>query len=66
MIKRLFCWLWGHRFIIPVYDGGVVRQVTSGVGEHTVGWREVLTYEMKPQRWCRRCGCQNPHYQVEE
>lgn len=48
MITALFCWLFGHKYVV------------YGFTKEIVGIRYVHDYQQKP--FCVRCGHPNPYY----
>jgi len=57
MIKKVLCYLFGHKFIAKCYTGEQYRTYHPLTGIKTIG--EYFRYEA--QKWCLRCGCINPN-----
>jgi hypothetical protein len=55
MIKKLICWLLGHKFIVKVFTGRVQTVATYG------GHCDVEYYKWVQSPFCLRCGNKNPN-----
>lgn len=51
MLKRLICYLWGHKVIVKAYTGDVVHQTDR----LTLNVVEVPMYRWEKQKFCLRC-----------
>ena len=56
MIKKLICWLWGHKFTVKAYTGETY-QTTNYIGSLST----VSLYKLAAQKYCLRCGVKNPN-----
>jgi len=54
MIKRLWCFIWGHKFVVKAFTGNTFRVVGVLGNESTVS-----LYRNEVQKYCPRCGCKN-------
>jgi len=56
MLTKLWCFLFGHKFIAKGFTGNVVES-DNGLGMPI----KSAMYRWEAQKWCLRCGCKNPH-----
>lgn len=52
MIKRLICWIWGHKIIVKAYTGHTMP-VTNPLTEAE---QNVAMYKWEKMKFCLRCG----------
>ena len=52
MLKRIWCFLWGHKTLLKAFTGHAVEVTDSLTG----GMRRVPTYVWEKQKYCVRCG----------
>jgi hypothetical protein len=51
MIKKLICWLWGHKTTHKAYTGETYHSVSLAGNQHTVS-----LYRWARTDFCTRCG----------
>lgn len=59
MLIKLFCYLWGHKFIVKAFTGKTFKTYHPLVNEQIDGhyWK----YEQIA--FCSRCGIKNPYFE---
>jgi hypothetical protein len=56
MLKKLWCSLFGHKFIAKAFTGNTM-DVVGPLGNAFTS----CLYKYEAQKWCLRCGTPNPH-----
>ena len=56
MIKKLICFLWGHKFMAKAYTGQSMK-ITNYLGQESLA----SLYRWEAQKYCLRCGIRNPN-----
>jgi hypothetical protein len=56
MLTKLFCYFWGHKFVIKACTGRTIK--TS----HPI-LSEQLCWKYEQTDFCLRCGIKNPHFE---
>lgn len=52
MMLRLICTLWGHKVMLKVFTGNIIRLTHPGFLYKS----DVSTYKWERQKYCLRCG----------
>jgi hypothetical protein len=57
MVKKLWCFIWGHKFVIKSFTGQTKKVINAFRGEEDIQY-----YKWSKTPFCLRCCKPNPYY----